>query len=216
MQIIIYILQTLIQIYKIFEKIDHDFSADDIFFTHPANYFSSIWLVAPLVSKLPSAVQGRVLKAAGAVLEEVNWASVGRSRGRPSGASHLLSHQPFLSLVLTCLRGQDEQREGLLASLHSQLMHFLMVARDERTAAKEGPAGGVTSGSGDSEPGRGRGEGCTRGADAALMQDALQLRFSLVGGMFDTIQRSTASTTEWALLLLQLIAHGVIDLHNNR
>lgn len=33
----------------------------------------------------------------------------------------LLSQQPFLSLVLTCLKGQDEQREGLLASLHSQV-----------------------------------------------------------------------------------------------
>jgi len=146
----------------------------------------------------------------------VNWTSVGRSRGRPSGTSNLLSHQPFLSLVLTCLRGQDEQREGLLASLHSQLTQFLVVARDERTASKEGAANGGAGSGGEMEPGRGRGEGGARGADAALMQDALQLRFSLVGGMFDTIQRSTASTTEWALLLLQLIAHGVIDLHNNR
>lgn len=33
----------------------------------------------------------------------------------------LLSQQPFLSLVLTCLKGQDEQREGLLTSLYSQV-----------------------------------------------------------------------------------------------
>lgn len=33
----------------------------------------------------------------------------------------LLSQQPFLSLVLTCLKGQDEQREGLLTSLFSQV-----------------------------------------------------------------------------------------------
>jgi hypothetical protein len=77
--------------------------------------------------------------------------------------------------------------------------------------------GGNGSGAGGSEgdSGRTRGEGASR-ADAALMQDALQLRFSLVGGMFDTIQRSTAATIDWAQLLLQLIAHGVIDLHNNR
>ncbi|XP_065336450.1 mediator of RNA polymerase II transcription subunit 12 isoform X5 [Cloeon dipterum] len=174
---------------------------------------NNIWLVAPLVSKLQGQVQGRVLKAAGAVLEEINWSAVARSRGRPSGASHLLSHQPFLSLVLTCLHGQDEQREGLLASLHSQLTMFLMAAKDERAASKDGQTSGQASS--DAEPGRSRCEGGARGADAALMQDALQLRFSLVGGMFDTIQRSTSSTTDWALLLLQLIAHGVIDLHNN-
>lgn len=33
----------------------------------------------------------------------------------------LLSQQPFLSLVLTCLKGQDEQREGLLTSLQNQV-----------------------------------------------------------------------------------------------
>jgi mediator of RNA polymerase II transcription subunit 12 len=49
----------------------------------------------------------------------------------------------------------------------------------------------------------------------AQMQDALLLRFSLVGGMFDTIQRNTNLTTDWAILLVQLITHGVIDLNNN-
>ena len=37
----------------------------------------------------------------------------------------LLSHQPFLSLILTCLKGQDEQREGLLNSLLTQLEKFI-------------------------------------------------------------------------------------------
>lgn len=49
----------------------------------------------------------------------------------------------------------------------------------------------------------------------ALLQDALLLRFSLVGGMFDTIQRNTNLTTDWAHLLVQLITYGVIDLNNN-
>lgn len=47
------------------------------------------------------------------------------------------------------------------------------------------------------------------------MQDSLQLRFSLVGGMFDTVQRNASTTTEWAILLLQLITYGVIDMNNN-
>lgn len=48
-----------------------------------------------------------------------------------------------------------------------------------------------------------------------LLLDALQLRFSLVGGMFDTIQRNTTVTTDWAILLVQLVTYGVIDLNNN-
>lgn len=37
----------------------------------------------------------------------------------------LLSHQPFLCLILTCLKGQDEQREVLLNSLLSQMERFI-------------------------------------------------------------------------------------------
>lgn len=48
------------------------------------------------------------------------------------------------------------------------------------------------------------------------MLDALQLRFSLVGGMFDAIQKNTTATTDWAILLAQLISQGVIDLSTNR
>nr|CAD7411497.1 unnamed protein product [Timema cristinae] len=92
----------------------------------------SIWLVGPLVSKLSSAVRGRVLKVAGQVLESGNWSSKTRDKERPSQrtSSSLLNHQPFLSLVLTCLKGQDDQREGLLTSLHSQLSQFLQLNKD--------------------------------------------------------------------------------------
>ena len=40
-------------------------------------------------------------------------------------------------------------------------------------------------------------------------------RFSLVGGLFETIERSTGSITEWATLFVQLIVRGVVDLTNN-
>lgn len=33
--------------------------------------------------------------------------------------------------------------------------------------------------------------------------------------MFDTIQKTTQLTTDWAVLLVQLITHGVIDNSNN-
>ncbi|KAL6442397.1 hypothetical protein ACFW04_002558 [Cataglyphis niger] len=157
----------------------------------PDKRSGSIWLVAPLVSKLPSAVQGRVLKVAGQVLESGNWSkTAGRERGRSKSPS-LFNHQPFLSLVLTCLKGQDDQREGLLTSLHSQLSQFLNTSKEEKHIGAEDPK--------------------TR----EVLQDALQLRFSLVGGVFDTIQRNTTATTDWAILLVQLVSYGVIDLNNN-
>lgn len=80
----------------------------------PDKRSDSIWLVAPLVSKLPSAVQGRVLKVAGQVLESGNWSKASAGRERRSKSPSMFNHQPFLSLVLTCLKGQDDQREGLL------------------------------------------------------------------------------------------------------
>lgn len=45
-------------------------------------------------------------------------------------STSLLGNQPFLSVVLTCLRGQDEQREGLLKSLHDQLEKFVTSAKE--------------------------------------------------------------------------------------
>ena len=47
------------------------------------------------------------------------------------------------------------------------------------------------------------------------MHEALQLRLNLVGGMFDTVQRSTQWTTDWALLLLQIITSGTVDMQTN-
>lgn len=49
-----------------------------------------------------------------------------------------------------------------------------------------------------------------------VMQEALQLRLSLVGGMFDTIQRNSNLTVEWCILLAQLVSHSVDDFSNNR
>ena len=47
------------------------------------------------------------------------------------------------------------------------------------------------------------------------IHETLQLRLSLVGGMFDTIQRNLGMTTDWAILLLQLISSGVVDIQSN-
>lgn len=48
------------------------------------------------------------------------------------------------------------------------------------------------------------------------MTDALQLRFSLVGTLFDSIYRNMTITTDWSMLLTQLMCNGVIDLQTNK
>ncbi|XP_072329937.1 mediator of RNA polymerase II transcription subunit 12-like protein isoform X1 [Scyliorhinus torazame] len=150
------------------------------------------WLVAPLIAKLPTSVQGRVLKAAGEELEKGQHlgSSSKKERDRQKQKSmSLLSQQPFLSLVLTCLKGQDEQREGLLTSLQNQINQILSNWREERYQ--------------DDIKAR------------QMMHEALQLRLNLVGGMFDTVQRSTQWTTDWAVLLLQIITSGTVDVQTN-
>ena len=101
-------------------------------------------------------------------------------------------HQPFLQLVLTCLRELDnsgadskkqdreEQKENLLQSLHTQLSTYLFF-KDKPNDEEDSWMARKT------------------------MQDALQLRLSLVGGVFDTICRNTGSVTEWCTLFVQLI-----------
>ncbi|XP_077344283.1 mediator of RNA polymerase II transcription subunit 12-like protein isoform X3 [Lithobates pipiens] len=151
-----------------------------------------VWLVAPLIAKLPTSVQGRVLKAAGEELEKGQHlgSSSKKERDRQKQKSmSLLSQHPFLSLVLTCLKGQDEQREGLLTSLQNQLNQILSNWREEKYQ--------------DDVKAR------------QMMHEALQLRLNLVGGMFDTVQRSTQWTADWAVLLLQIITSGTVDLQTN-
>lgn len=73
----------------------------------------------------------------------------------------LLNHQPFLALVLTCLKGNDNQREGMLSSLQSQLDKFVSCAMEDclptETQLKQ------------------------------LMHEALQLRLSLVSDSLENV-----------------------------
>lgn len=47
----------------------------------------------------------------------------------------LLGHQPFLSLVLTCMKGQEDQRDALLRSLHDQLEKFVNNSKEPQVRA---------------------------------------------------------------------------------
>uniref|UniRef100_A0A8B9R9K9 Mediator complex subunit 12 n=1 Tax=Astyanax mexicanus TaxID=7994 RepID=A0A8B9R9K9_ASTMX len=106
-----------------------------VFFCCSSSERSGVWLVAPLIAKLPTSVQGHVLKAAGEELEKGQHlgSSSRKERDRQKQKSmSLLSQQPFLSLVLTCLKGQDEQREGLLTSLYSQVQQIVTNWREDQ------------------------------------------------------------------------------------
>ncbi|CAH2068907.1 unnamed protein product, partial [Iphiclides podalirius] len=211
---------------------DKDRTGTDRGVVSTSKWSESVWLVAPLVAKLPPAVQGRVLKQAGQILES-GWGAAcsgncssgggggggshrdckshqspsykgsaggggGGKRGGGGGAcacggatSVRLANEPLLSLVLTCLRNQDDQKESLLSSIHAQLQHYLGHARDHERSA------------------------CGDAWQDEPPPEALLLRFSLAGGMFDAIRRSYQLTSDWAVLLTQLVAHQVVDAYNN-
>ncbi|KAL1230178.1 Mediator of RNA polymerase II transcription subunit 12-like protein [Trichinella pseudospiralis] len=145
------------------------------------------WLVAPLISRLPSFVQGRVLKAAVSILENCQ---ARRDRNLFAQSSSLLAHQPFLSLVLICLRGQDDQREGLLSSLLKQIQEFVMRVKEDPYIL------------------------CDRDIVSEML-DALQLRLSLIGGMFDTVCRN-ANLENWSLVIVQLLLYGIVTEEKNQ
>lgn len=170
---------------------------------------TSIWLVAPLVAKLGKEVQGRILRVAGNVLESTpffcctkkqkdennddsNGSNDGAERAPDDVKPPKLSHKAFLGLILTCLKAQDDQKEDLLSSLHTQLTQFLQAIQ------KFDDVGGIKDPQGREQ-----------------MLDALQLRFSLVGGMFDAIQKNSTPVSDWAILLTQLMCQSAIDLTTN-
>ncbi|GFO22710.1 mediator of RNA polymerase ii transcription subunit 12-like, partial [Plakobranchus ocellatus] len=177
---------------------------------HKPSSDKMIWLVAPLIAKLPSTIQGRVLKLAANVLENSN-SLFNSSKSKPEKEKNmksksLLGHQPFLSLVLSCLKGHDEQRDFLLKSLFNQLDSFISNTKKDsmplvipQAPTLDGFSDKVQD---ENKPGQ-------------SVQEALQLRLSLVGGMFDMIQRNNATTSEWAVILVQLVSHDVVDCQVN-
>lgn len=43
-----------------------------------------------------------------------------------------LANREFFNLLLTCLKGHEDQRDVLLTSLHKQLVHFVRCIQDVR------------------------------------------------------------------------------------
>ena len=86
---------------------------------------------------------------------------------------------------------REQEKDHLLQSLYNQLSMFLCFTNEEKLYNYEDPTARKT------------------------MLDALKLRFSLIGGLFDSIISAQNSISDWSELLVRLIVKGVIDLTNN-
>ena len=159
--------------------------------------YGPIWMVPHLVKHLKF-LQPKILKVAAYELEKHNWSR--NSKTRISAG-----HRPFQQLILMCLREgehsdkersvtreeREHEKEHLLQSLYNQLSMFLCFTNEEKLYNYGDPSARKT------------------------MLDALKLRFSLIGGLFESIIHTQNTVGEWATLLVQLVVRGVIDLTNN-
>uniref|UniRef100_A0A183DS98 Mediator of RNA polymerase II transcription subunit 23 n=1 Tax=Gongylonema pulchrum TaxID=637853 RepID=A0A183DS98_9BILA len=101
----------------------------------------------------------------------------------------LLSQETFLNLVLTCLNGEEQQRDGLVGSLLKQL-------QDLAAKAKDNPLLPYLR-------------------KFSLEREGVLLRLSLVGGMFDSVCHPS-NCDAWALTLFQLMLYGVVSRERDR
>ena len=181
------------------------------------------WLVAPLIGQLPAAVQGAVLNQASSMLDRggvlgglgQNLAGSGIFSGGLGSSSkprsdkektaqksiQLLSHGPFLSLILTCLKGQDDQRESLLSSLQTQ---FSQMIKEQQHIISMTSNNNVSSNSGLSLEE-------IQANRMKMFNDEWQLRLSLLGSMFDSILRNQSLSMEWIMTLVNLLEKDIIN-----
>ncbi|KAM3728669.1 Mediator of RNA polymerase II transcription subunit [Dirofilaria immitis] len=152
---------------------------------------TAYWLISPLVHACPRpgnlpasfpaiTVQGKFLKEAAIMLDT----SSDNNKERIQQSAWLLSQEPFLNLVLTCLNGEEQQRDGLVGSMLKQLQELALKAKDNPLL----PYLRIFS----------------------LEREGVLLRISLVGGMFDSVCHTSTCDT-WALTLFQLMLYGVIS-----
>lgn len=170
------------------EEADKKAESNKSYFDKP-----SVWLIGPFLSSLENMVESRVLRFAAQVLESGNnfWAIKTKEKQRDlQKRTTLLGYQPFISLVLSFLKSQDEQRESLLNSLRSQIDNFVSNAKEDKVTTSDPKL-------------------------RTMMSEALHLRLGLVGSMFETLQKSIMNTQDWCTLLTQLVSYGVVDTTNN-
>ena len=144
---------------------------------------SSAWLVAPLVSRLPSNVHGRILKLAGEH-SKGEWWTLGagpQASDNKEGAGTSGKQQPFLELVLACLHSGSQ--EELLDPLSKQVNSFLKAPAEEKQP---------------SDP-----------KVRSHLNASLKVRLGLVGSLLNIALQNACS--EWCSILAQLICSGAVD-----
>ncbi|KAF7490413.1 Mediator of RNA polymerase II transcription subunit 12-like protein [Sarcoptes scabiei] len=166
-----------------------------------------IWLLKPLISKLPTLLQNKILRVTASLFESYNWINYsqtssgsmssksksgfqgfkntnnagGISLNAQNPTSTLLSNQPFVSLLLMCLNSKEDHKELILKSIYSQLSQCINEKLSDDIKSKN------------------------------AIQEGLQLRLSLLGTVFDSIKSSTSLTNDWVVLLAQLISYTIVD-----
>lgn len=90
---------------------------------------AGVWLIAPLITRLPEQCQLKVLEAASKQLQDVGrafWAAKTRSEKEALAIKNIIvwNQQPFFALLIACLK--DEPRP-LLNSLFNGIMEFITV-----------------------------------------------------------------------------------------
>ncbi|KAK6764893.1 hypothetical protein RB195_025000 [Necator americanus] len=158
-------------------------------FRHVTNF----WLIALLVRLCPQpsnvpnqfnhmTVSGKFLKEAASMLDTANDSS----KERIQQSAWLLSQQPFLNLVLACLKGEDFQpnKDLLVSSLYKQLL-------DLTSKTKENPALPLME-------------------KFSAEREGLLLRLSLVGGIFKQICQPQHSEG-WSHLFFQMMLYGMVS-----
>ena len=142
---------------------------------------SSIWLLAPLASKLPDVLHLKIHANATLMLE--TGSKFGNDKAYDRGSEHSRMQQPFLNLVLACLEKQQLERKNLMDKLVDQLQMFIEENKD-KVKKLEWPK--VNS-----------------------LVENLQLRLALLGGMFDTVLAQGA--VQVSNLLIQLVTFNIAD-----
>ncbi|VDM58325.1 unnamed protein product [Angiostrongylus costaricensis] len=166
----------------------------DFRFCHVTNF----WLIALLVRLCPQpsnvpnqfhhmTVSGKFLKEAASMLDTANDSS----KERIQQSSWLLSQQPFLNLVLACLKGEVFQpnKDMLVSSLYKQLL-------DLTSKTKENPALPLME-------------------KFSAEREGLLLRLSLVGGIFKQICQPQHSEG-WSHLFFQMMLYGMVSPDKDR
>ena len=102
---------------------------------------SPVWLLAPLVSKLPDHLHLKIHNNATLLLD--TGSKFGDEKIENNGGQH----QPFLNLILACIEKHSLERKSLMEKLVEQVQQFIDDNKDKARVSKRRlwPLGGTSS-----------------------------------------------------------------------